>query len=89
MNFDPVSYAIHRTEINADRVRQIEHYLEIHKVEQARIDMRVTELEAWKGDVTGYVNRWPVVLGIVVLVALNWAPKETAQAIVAVIEAIT
>lgn len=89
MNFDPVSYAIHRTEINSDRVRQIEHYLETHKVEQARTDLRVTELEAWKVQVTGYVNKWPVALGIVVLVALNWAPKETAQAIVAAIEAIT
>lgn len=89
MNFDPVSYAIHRTEINADRVRQIEHYLETLKVERARTETRIEALEAWKMDISGYINRWPMVLGVVILIALNWAPKETAKAVVAAIEALT
>lgn len=89
MNFDPVSYAIHRTEINADRVRQIEHYLETLKVERVRTETRIAALEAWKSDLSGLINRWPMALGIVILVALNWAPKETAKAVVTAIEALT
>jgi len=89
MNFDPVSYALHVTEKQADRIRLIEQYVETAKVDRARLEVRLDALEAFHKRMAGLLNRWPMVVGIVVLVALNVAPKETVEAVVQALRAIT
>lgn len=89
MNFDATSYAIHRAEINTDRIRLIEQHVELVKHQQTQHDARLDALEAWKGKISGLLSRWPTIAGIGTLIALNWAPKETAKAIVAAVKALT
>jgi hypothetical protein len=89
MNFDPVSYALHVQERQADRIRLIEQYVETAKVDRARLEVRLDALEAFHQRMSALLSRWPMVVGIVVLVALNVAPKETVEAVVAGLRAIT
>ena len=89
MNFDPISYALHVQERQADRIRLIEQYVETAKVDRARVEVRLDALEAFHNRVAGLLNRWPMALGFVVLIALNVAPRETVETIVAALRAVT
>ena len=88
MTFDPVEYLIGKSDAIQSEMTVLRAGQVLNQTKIGRLESRIASVEQWQESLQTLTRRWPMVLGTMILIALNIAPVETIKAVAAAVQAV-